>query len=219
MANRLFTKIFGTRFDRELKRIQPIVDAIKQHEVRLKDLSDSELQAQTAKFRERIAERLPGNGGPAAESPDVTATIAREIRDRQPTLPAESVTAVVGPRLGAGLVVSGTITRTGRDLTMNARLVDVESGKTVANITELTGSADSQSALLDRLVAGLLAQRSGGPPAEVARLAALPLPADPADRQADVLRERAGIRPQPAEHRQGQREGHARDQQGRPDVF
>src|SRR5512145_1376806 len=57
MANRLFTKVFGTRFDRELKRIQPIVDAIKQHEVRLKDLSDSELQAQTAKFRERIAER------------------------------------------------------------------------------------------------------------------------------------------------------------------
>ena len=56
MANRLFTKVFGTRFDRELKRIQPIVDAIKQHEVRLKGLSDSELQAQTAKFRERIAE-------------------------------------------------------------------------------------------------------------------------------------------------------------------
>jgi len=57
MANRLFTRIFGTRFDRELKRIQPIVDAIKQHEVHLKDFSDSELQVQTVKFRERIAER------------------------------------------------------------------------------------------------------------------------------------------------------------------
>ena len=57
MPNRLFTRIFGTRFDRELKRIQPIVDAIKQHEVRLKDLSNSELQVQTAKFRERIAQR------------------------------------------------------------------------------------------------------------------------------------------------------------------
>ena len=57
MANRLFTKIFGTRFDRELKRIQPIVDAIKQHETRLKDLTDSELQAQTVKFREIIAQR------------------------------------------------------------------------------------------------------------------------------------------------------------------
>ena len=57
MANRLITKIFGTRFDRELKRIQPIVDAIHEHEVRLKDLSDTDLQAQTRRFRERIAER------------------------------------------------------------------------------------------------------------------------------------------------------------------
>jgi preprotein translocase subunit SecA len=57
MPNRLFAKIFGTRFDRELKRVQPIVDAILEHEVRLKDLSESELQAQTAKFREAIAQR------------------------------------------------------------------------------------------------------------------------------------------------------------------
>jgi preprotein translocase subunit SecA len=57
MTNRWFAKIFGTRFDREQKRIQPIVDAIHQHEVRLKELSDSELQAQTAKFREAIAQR------------------------------------------------------------------------------------------------------------------------------------------------------------------
>ena len=57
MANNLFTRIFGTRFNRELKRIQPIVDAIHEHEVRLKDLSDTELQAQTAKFRETIAQR------------------------------------------------------------------------------------------------------------------------------------------------------------------
>src|SRR6266852_5530691 len=57
MANRWFTRIFGTRFNRELKRIQPIVDAILEHEVRLKDLTHGELQAQTAKFREVIAER------------------------------------------------------------------------------------------------------------------------------------------------------------------
>jgi len=57
MGNRWFTKIFGTRFDRELKRIQPVVDAIHEHEVRLKDLSDSDLQGQTAKFRAIIAER------------------------------------------------------------------------------------------------------------------------------------------------------------------
>src|SRR6266545_4147664 len=57
MANRWFTRIFGTRFNRELKRIQPIVDAIHGHEVRLKEVADSELQAQTSRFREAIAER------------------------------------------------------------------------------------------------------------------------------------------------------------------
>src|SRR6266508_29795 len=57
MANRWFTKIFGTRFNRELKRIQPIGDAILEHEVRLKDIGNSELQAQTARFREVIAQR------------------------------------------------------------------------------------------------------------------------------------------------------------------
>jgi preprotein translocase subunit SecA len=57
MAHRWFTKLFGTRFDRELKRVQPTVDAIHAHEARLKDLSESALQAQTAKFRAGIAER------------------------------------------------------------------------------------------------------------------------------------------------------------------
>ncbi|HXM38167.1 MAG TPA: preprotein translocase subunit SecA [Gemmatimonadales bacterium] len=64
MANRWFTKIFGTRFNRELKRVQPTVDAILGHEVRLKELTDSALQAQTGKFREIIAQRT---GALAAE--------------------------------------------------------------------------------------------------------------------------------------------------------
>ncbi len=52
-----FTKIFGTQFQRELKRIRPIVDAIHRHEERLKALSDAELQGQTPKLRSLIAER------------------------------------------------------------------------------------------------------------------------------------------------------------------
>ncbi len=57
MFKRLVTKVVGTRFARELKRIQPIVDAIHRHEERLKGLSDAELQAQTAKFRGLLSER------------------------------------------------------------------------------------------------------------------------------------------------------------------
>src|SRR5881275_1773687 len=52
-----FTKIFGTQFQRELKRIRPIVDAIHRHEARLTGLSDGELQGQTPKLRGLIAER------------------------------------------------------------------------------------------------------------------------------------------------------------------
>src|SRR5260370_4554829 len=57
MANRLFAKVFGTRFERAMKRIQAIVDATLEQEQRLKDLSDADFQAQTAKFREIIAQR------------------------------------------------------------------------------------------------------------------------------------------------------------------
>src|SRR5258707_2358308 len=57
MAKGWFTKIFGTQFQRELKRVRPIVDAIHRHEERLKALSDGELQGQTSKLRGVIAER------------------------------------------------------------------------------------------------------------------------------------------------------------------
>jgi preprotein translocase subunit SecA len=57
MIKDLMTAVFGSRFDRERKRLQPIVDAIHVHEERLKDLSEEELKAQTARFRERLAER------------------------------------------------------------------------------------------------------------------------------------------------------------------
>ena len=58
MLKQLVTKVMGTRFERELKRIQPIVDAIHEHEQRLKGLSDAELQARTEAFRSRLAERV-----------------------------------------------------------------------------------------------------------------------------------------------------------------
>ena len=35
------TAVFGTRFDRERKRIQPVVDQIHDHEERLKRLSEA----------------------------------------------------------------------------------------------------------------------------------------------------------------------------------
>jgi preprotein translocase subunit SecA len=56
MIKNLMTAVFGTRFDRDRRRIQPIVDAIHAQEERLKDLSEDELKAQTSRFRARLEE-------------------------------------------------------------------------------------------------------------------------------------------------------------------
>ena len=47
-------RIFGTRNDRELKQMKPILEAINKLEPHMKKLSDDELRAQTTKFREMI---------------------------------------------------------------------------------------------------------------------------------------------------------------------
>ena len=51
----LFTKVFGTYSQRELKSIYPIVDKITALEDEYKQLTDTELQAKTPEFKERLA--------------------------------------------------------------------------------------------------------------------------------------------------------------------
>src|SRR5438270_2590411 len=52
----LLSGVFGTRHDRERKRVQPIVDEINEHYARLQSVTEEELRAQTEKFRARIRE-------------------------------------------------------------------------------------------------------------------------------------------------------------------
>ena len=51
----LFTKIFGTSSQRELKSIYPIVDKVEALEEEYKKLTDAQLQAKTPEFKERLA--------------------------------------------------------------------------------------------------------------------------------------------------------------------
>ena len=51
----LFTKMFGTRSEREIKRIMPLVDKILALEEEYKALSEEDLKAKTAQFKERLA--------------------------------------------------------------------------------------------------------------------------------------------------------------------
>ncbi|MBP7550497.1 MAG: preprotein translocase subunit SecA [Gemmatimonadaceae bacterium] len=57
MLKKLIGAVFGTRHEREQRRVQPIVDDINGHYARLRDLSDADLQGQTARFRATIEER------------------------------------------------------------------------------------------------------------------------------------------------------------------
>ena len=49
------TKIFGSKNERELKKLWPVVDQINSFEPSMKALSNDELKAQTLRFKERIA--------------------------------------------------------------------------------------------------------------------------------------------------------------------
>jgi len=51
-------KIFGNKFDRDVKKIMPKVDRVKEEYAKLHDLSNDELRNKTFEFKERIADYL-----------------------------------------------------------------------------------------------------------------------------------------------------------------
>jgi preprotein translocase subunit SecA len=54
MLNQILGKVFGTKHERDLKRMQPQIDAINALEGEMAPLSDSELRAKTDEFRARL---------------------------------------------------------------------------------------------------------------------------------------------------------------------
>ena len=73
----LFDKLFGTRSQREIKKIQPTVDKILALEAEYKNLSEEALQAKTGEFKDRLAK------GETLDNilPEAFATV-REAADR-----------------------------------------------------------------------------------------------------------------------------------------
>ena len=67
MLKSLVNRVFGTRHDRERRRVQPIVDAINEHYERLQGAPEEELRGQTAKFRGVLRERTAELEGRIAE--------------------------------------------------------------------------------------------------------------------------------------------------------
>jgi preprotein translocase subunit SecA len=97
MLKKLIGAVFGTRHEREQRRVQPIVDEINAQGERLTSLSDEALRAQTAKFRAIIADRTS----------DLTARIADLKAQKHAAADAEAREAfdlqLVGPDGARGL--------------------------------------------------------------------------------------------------------------------
>ncbi len=56
MINKMLAKVFGTKHDRDIKRMQPTVAAINALEPQIQPLSDQQLRAKTEEFRARVAD-------------------------------------------------------------------------------------------------------------------------------------------------------------------
>ncbi|WP_041576812.1 preprotein translocase subunit SecA [Bdellovibrio bacteriovorus] len=54
MVTQILTKMFGTKHDREMKKIQPTVDRINALEPQMAALTDDQLKAKTPEFQERL---------------------------------------------------------------------------------------------------------------------------------------------------------------------
>ena len=53
MLSTVLTKVFGTKHERDMKKIRPLVEQINSLEAGMKALSDDQLKAKTAEFKQR----------------------------------------------------------------------------------------------------------------------------------------------------------------------
>src|SRR5579859_1831305 len=143
MLKTAFNKVFGTRFQRELKRLQPVVNAIHVHEARLAPLPDGEIQAQTAKFRGILGERTGALRGEVErlrqakhDCPDVEQRLAldRDLVKAEERLRAGLAAALeeILPEAFATIreacrrLLGTTVTVTGHELTWDMVPYDVQ---------------------------------------------------------------------------------------------
>src|SRR5262249_14312393 len=59
MIGSVIKKVFGTSHEREIKRLRPRVQRINDLEPKMKELSDEQLRAKTAEFKQRLEKGAP----------------------------------------------------------------------------------------------------------------------------------------------------------------
>ncbi|MCB9779019.1 MAG: preprotein translocase subunit SecA [Alphaproteobacteria bacterium] len=126
----IVAKVLGTRSDREIKKLQPLVARINSLEQRMQALSDDELKALTPAFQQRLA-----NGEPIDDVlPDAYAAV-REVGRRTMSMRHFDVQLIGGIIMHRGTVAE---MKTGEGKTLSATLpvyLNALSGKGVHVVT------------------------------------------------------------------------------------
>ena len=112
MFQRVLQKVFGTKHQRQIKKIQPLVDRINALESKVSPLRDEELQAKTAEFKQRL-----DNGEPIDDLlPEAYATV-REAAKRVLGMRHYDVQMIGGIAMHRGMILE---MRTGEGKTLTA---------------------------------------------------------------------------------------------------
>src|SRR5580704_17636711 len=114
LINALVAKVFGTKNEREIKRLMPRVEAINALEPAMQKLTDEQLRAKTDEFRQRIQERLAS----IPDQPDAD-------QDRRKELDTER-TKLVNEVLDELLEEAFAVVREGGRRVLNMRHFDVQ---------------------------------------------------------------------------------------------
>ena len=114
MLDPILAKIFGTKNEREVKKMRPLIAAINDLEPGMQQLSDTELAAKTAEFKERIA-----NGEPVDDLLVESFAVCREAGRRILNMRHFDVQLIGGAVLHRGKIAE---MRTGEGKTLVATL-------------------------------------------------------------------------------------------------
>ena len=118
MINTLLGKIFGTKNEREIKRLMPQVAAINALEPEMQKLSDEQLRAKSDEFRKRIQDRLSS----IADEPEADPDRLKEIEDERTRV----VNRVVNEVLDEILVEAFAVVREAGRRVLSMRHFDVQ---------------------------------------------------------------------------------------------
>jgi len=130
MIDKFLTKLFGSSNQRYLKTLHPLVEHVNALEPEMKKLSDDELRARTAEFKERVARQIAEAGDDKEDRKRRTRTALDEILPEAFAAVREASVRATGMRhfdvqlIGGAVLNSGRIAemRTGEGKTLVATL-------------------------------------------------------------------------------------------------